>query len=182
MSENFISGGSSSSSGTVSPTVMFIPGSGFSATANSALSGANKIQLSGFYLPNSLTLNNIIVKVTTSDGVNSYDWGIYDAGGTLKAHVGINTVASTGVVDLPVVGAPVSLQPGKYYFAFTGNATTARIAVSIANVSTLTATFCAATTESATSGGGTGGLSSSATMPADSWSITNGNIHGFVLH
>jgi len=176
MSDQFAGGGGG---GSVSPITNFSPWGGMQALASvGALSGANKVQVSGFYLPNSITLNNIVVSVNASDAGNNYDWGIYDSSGNLKAHVGAHAVGATGIVDLAVVGAPVTLSAGKYYFAFTGAAVTAQLGRGPTGT-TLVSTF-ASLVESATTSSG-GALPATATMPADSWAQV-GTVHGFTLH
>lgn len=96
-----------------------------SAGALAALTGANKIKLYGVYLNTALQVSNITVRVSTPDAVNSYDMGLYSSdGSTLYFNVGPVTLPSGGTQDIPITGAPITLAPGRYIFAFTGTATT----------------------------------------------------------
>jgi hypothetical protein len=98
--------------------------------ANSAvqLTGvANTIRVWGLYIPARVVFSNITVYVNTADAVNSYDFGLYNSGGNLVAHIGAQTLPATAVQSFAVVGAPITLAPGLYFFAGTGNATTAQI-------------------------------------------------------
>jgi len=166
--------------GSSTPNTMAFPWGGMvGAVAATALSAANKIQISGFYLPNSVTVNNIVVSINTPDAANNYDWGVYDSTGALKVHVGAHVVPASGVVDLPVL-ASATLAAGKYYFAYTGNATVALITAAPNNVSTKEVTFLALV-ESATASAG-GALPATITIPADTWAAASASVHGFVLH
>lgn len=167
----------------VAPTTMFFPwggGMGLAGTTSvAALSGANKIQVSGFYLPNSVTFSNIIASFGTSDAGNNYDWGIYDNNGNLKAHVGAHAITSTGINDVAATGSPITLSAGKYYFAFTGNATIARINSPFVS-SVVIVSFAAVQEVSTTSTGGA--LPATISVPTDSWTTSTVNVHAFVLH
>lgn len=172
--------GGGGGSGSATPTTVFQPWGAFDAlTGITNLSGANKVQTTGFYLPNSVTFSNIVVIVATSDAGANYDWGIYNTSGSLLAHVGAHSVGATGVVDLAVVGAPITLVAGKYYFAFTGAAATARITRPGGAASSLVLTF-SDLTESGTASTG-GALPSTIVVPADSWASTL-TVHAFSLH
>lgn len=163
------------------PNTMFFPWGGTISTATvGSLTGANQIQLSGFYLPDAVTFSNIVVSVQTADAGNNYDWGIYDSSGKLKAHVGAQSIAGTGVLDVAVVGGPITLQPGKYYFAFTGAATTAILCHAGGPATVEFVTFLVRTESATVSVGGV--LPALATMPADSWTVNNSQVHGFALH
>lgn len=122
-----ISGGSTSSTPTGWPTSFWTNyGAAGNASAVQAL-GNNTYNLVCFSLPAALTLNKLLVWITTADAAGLYDIGIYNAAGTLVAHTGPIHLPSTGLQTLAVLGAPISLPPGKYYFATTGNAATAAL-------------------------------------------------------
>jgi hypothetical protein len=142
-----------------------------------ALSLAGKIQTSGFYVPYSVTASSIVVAVGTADAGNNYDWGIYDSSGNLKTHVGARTVPGTGVVDVTV--ASFSLTAGKYYFAFTGAATTALLKAASGTAATTFATFSGTQEVVTTSSGGA--LPSTITVLADAW-VNSSALHAFTLH
>lgn len=163
------------------PNAVAQPWGGFTAPTVSvgALSLANKIQASGFFLPNPVSFSNIVIGVVAADAVNSYDWGIYDTGGSLKAHVGARTVPATGLVDTAVSGGTIFLSAGKYYFAFTGNATTAVLG-RVAGAATMPIFSFLLLVELSTASSG-GALPSTAAFPADTWA-SGLTVHGFTLH
>jgi hypothetical protein len=70
-------------------------------------------------------ISNVAVGVLTADAVNLYDIGLYNAALSLIAHIGAQTLPATGFQHFALVGAPITLFPGLYYYAFTGNSTTA---------------------------------------------------------
>src|SRR6185369_8616395 len=109
-------------SSTPSPTTLFAPWGGIvsSAITTGSLSGANKIQVSGFYVPNSVQFSKIALHINTGDG-STADWGVYDSSGTLKASVGGHAVGAGGFDDRNTSQGSVTLAVGKYYFAFTAN-------------------------------------------------------------
>lgn len=111
--------------------------------------GANKVWISGFVLPAPITFSSITMNVQTADAVNNVDWGIYSPAGNLLTHIGAQIVAATGYRRLATSGAPVTLAPGRYLFAFTTNSATFAIFYS-AN----TATAWAINTNVAASAGG----------------------------
>jgi len=86
---------------------------------------ANNVYAQGIELKAYYTFSNISVTVATADGANPTDFGIYTAAGTLVAHVGAATYGSTGNKNLALTGgsgAPYTLAPGNYVFAFTSSA------------------------------------------------------------
>lgn len=141
------------------------------------LSAANKIQMSGFVLSTAVTFGKIVLSVASLDAGNNYDWGIYDATGVLKAHIGAQTFPSSGVQTFTIVSGPVSLQPAQYFAAFTGNANTAQVS----RPGILTSLFgtVLGVTESVTSSSG-GVLPNTVTVPSTAWSLS-ANVHSFVL-
>lgn len=160
---------------------MFFPYGG-SASESFAVSigTANKVLLNGFYTPTSITFSKIAVLVGIADAVNSYDWGIYDSSGSLKAHVGARTVPATGVVDLSVIGAPISLTSGKYYFSVTGNSTNLNLGIA-AGSNIGNSTFLNLTASTTTTVGGV--LPASCVVPADSLAMgTAVTLFSFILH
>jgi hypothetical protein len=89
----------------------------------------NKVTLLGFVLPVAVTFNKLSIAVQVADATGLYDWGLYDSTGALICHVGAQTIPATGVNTQTVTGAPISLNPGKYYLGLTANATLAKISV-----------------------------------------------------
>lgn len=97
------------------------------ASASTTLTAANQVYITGFVLPYALTFSNLGVFIQTADAVNLYSFGIYSQAGTLVAHSAAATIPATGDHTFAVVGGPVTIAPGLYLMAFTGNANTAAI-------------------------------------------------------
>jgi len=88
-------------------------------------SAANKMMLWGVVLPYAITTTKVTYSVGVADNsANTYDLGVYDSTGTLRVHVGSTAgttfAPSTGAKTLNWV-ASATLQPGKYYIAFTSS-------------------------------------------------------------
>lgn len=114
---------------------------------------ANQTRVMAFQLGYALTFSNIGVKVAVLDAGHNYDFGIYDAAGTLVAHIGAQTLPATGNLGFAVVGAPITITPGLYMFAMTGAATTAALGYD----SGISITLFSNQSYSATSGGALNG-------------------------
>ncbi len=169
--------------------------------AGTSLSAANQTRLFGFTLNAPVTFTNIVFNVATADTAagslcgafaDCYSVGIYNAtttfegwqstggvpsAGTLIAHCAATAFNTTGVLDCTTVEGSLTIQPGEYYFAFTGNATTAAITYAAGGIS-----FASNALPSA---GGTttnGALNSSITVPADSWIVASSKQLVFALH
>jgi len=101
-------------------------------TSGGAPGAANQIDLSVIYLPN-VSFSHITVDVSTSDSSTSdfYSWAITDTAGNVKCSMSaaVNLTA-TGTDQQACSQGTVTLANGNYIFAFTGNATTAKIAYS----------------------------------------------------
>ena len=95
---------------------------------------ANTVCLTGFVLERPLTFSSIWVDVRAHNS-NPVDFGIYDHLGNLVADVGACALASNTVQALPVLNAPITLQPGRYLFAFTAEDNTL-------SITETTAQFC----------------------------------------
>jgi hypothetical protein len=87
-------------------------------------SAQNAINLSEFILPLTVSFSKMLFSVAVADASNNSDIGIVDASGSLKCDVGAQTFATTGTKDLSCTQGSVTLQPGRYYFAFTTAAAT----------------------------------------------------------
>jgi hypothetical protein len=86
---------------------------------------ANTLLLIGFTLPAPVTFSNLVIGVTTGDGTNNSDVGIYNSAGTLIADAGAQHFSTTGnTVKIAMVQGSQTIQPGKYYLAYTSTATT----------------------------------------------------------
>lgn len=121
-------------------------------------SGGNAILLWAVEIDHTVTVNNIAFNISTLDATNHYDIGIYgpncSASGScsLVTHVGAASYASTGTKNPAATSAPVSITPGLYYIATTGDATTSQIGTSNSNafvLNPLSTTTGTATTSTA---------------------------------
>lgn len=130
--------------------------------------GNNFIALFGFVFTVAVKLNKIVIPIAAADAVNLYDIGLYTAAGALACHQGAATVPSTGVQSFPMTGGPITLPPGRYYLATTGQAATAEYFFQ--NNATGLWSFLLASTSIATTGGV---LNSTITPPADSLTGTS---------
>lgn len=88
---------------------------------------ANKLEVMGLGIGYQVQFSNIFINVDTADGAHLYDVGLYNSLGTLVADIGAQALPSTGIHSFAVVGAPVTINPGLYFFAFTGNSALAAI-------------------------------------------------------
>lgn len=168
--------------------------------ASTTLGSANITRLFGFTLDVPVNFSHIVFNVGTADTASGslcgafadcYAVGIYNAtttfesgsstggvpaAGTLIAHCAAAAFNTTGVLDCTTVEGSVTLQPGAYYFAFTGNATTAALTTATGN------SFASDTVPTAGSATTNGVLNSSMTPPADSWNLLTGRQMIFSLH
>lgn len=98
-------------------------------------SNATHIVTGGFFLPWLTTCaHGISVLVTVTDAVGNYAVGIYDINGNLKLHTTAQHLPSTFYQDLVVVETlPVTLQPGIYFFGWSGTAAVAGLAINDTN-------------------------------------------------
>jgi len=104
------------------PTNIFIIG-GQADSSNATV--ANKVNYSGFYLTTSLTFTTLGVDISTPDGVNNSDIGIYNAAGSsLLANIGAQHLGSGGLQSFTITQGTVTLQPARYLLAFTSAAGT----------------------------------------------------------
>lgn len=95
--------------------------------ASTGLGGANQVYIIGFANPSNVTFANISVAIQTADAVNLYDLGVYNQAGSLLAHIGAQSLPSTGNQTFAVSGGSKTISAGLYVFAFTGNSTTAAL-------------------------------------------------------
>lgn len=92
-----------------------------------ALSGANAVDITPFYVPAELTISTIGVYLNTADAVNSYSFGITTTAGVVVAHTATAATGAFGgnTEERAIVEGTVTLQPGWYILGITGNNTTA---------------------------------------------------------
>jgi hypothetical protein len=139
-----------------------VSGVTFSTTANQAAWW-------GVVLTFPLTTTQVTYYVGTADNTsNTYDIGVYDNAGNLKAPIGSTAgttfASTTGGKTLSWTSA-VTLQPGRYYLAVTTSCTSSCAALDGDNASAVTFLSRGIVL---VAGGGT--LSGPITPPADAWS------------
>jgi hypothetical protein len=93
----------------------------------------NTLNVYGFSLLAQVRFSNITVYIGTADNANNCDLGLYNSSGTLVAHIGAQHLPATNNQTFAIVGAPITLNPGIYFFATTSVATTAAIYISGGN-------------------------------------------------
>jgi len=171
----------------IAPTPKWVNTSATAGTQNSVtLGSANITRLFGFTLDTLVNFSHIVFSVTTTDTTSGslcgafadcYDVGIYNSGGTLVANCATMALNDAGVQDCATLQGTLTLQPGAYYFAFTGNASVATLTYAVSNFS-----FASDAVPTAGSTTTNGVLNSSMTPPADSWTLLNAKQIIFVLH
>jgi len=150
------------------PWITVYRGGGSSTFSTSS----NVVKLWGVVLTWPLTTTQLTYNVSTADsntsGACNYDIGLADTSGTIKAHIGATanqTFGSSGSHTVNWTGGSATLQPGKYYVAFTTSCTANTAALS-GDGSAASVTF----QNGGTAGIAAGGALTSFTGPADSWS------------
>jgi hypothetical protein len=96
------------------------------AGATASLGTTNHVAVFPFNVQVARVVTNITIEVTTSGVAQLYDIGILDTAGNLLAHVGAQTLTNTATATVLALTAPISLSPGTYLLAITGNGTTAK--------------------------------------------------------
>lgn len=127
---------------------------------------SNTVKVWGIVIPYGVSFSHIDYDVSTLDSSTSdnYDVGLYGPCGVgaascpLVTHIGAQNLSSTGYKQASVTSS--TIQPGLYWIAITGNATTAQVATT--SVSEWTA--CPSTNSSTTSSAGA--LPSSIAIPS----------------
>lgn len=104
---------------------VFVMGDTGGANVNPA--GANQIRLFGLVIPYPLTCSHLITYETTADGTGLYDVGIYNTSGSLVANTGAHHLGAGVIDDIAITQGSIRINPGKYFFAFTGDAVTGAI-------------------------------------------------------
>ena len=117
-------------SGSACPTQFTKFAMGF-LSAGQGPSAANAINVSVIYLPN-IQFSHLTVDVSTTDSSSSdfYGWAVTDLSGNVKCSITAISLTVGGTNDQSCTQGTVTLPSGAYIFAFTGNATTAKIAYS----------------------------------------------------
>ena len=146
-----------------------IPGSVQTGTPIGFDTNANKAYVWAVSIPYPLKSSNVVYYVQGLDSSgNTYDIGIYDSGGNLKAHIGPTAgstfSATSGLHTAAWTSANVVLQPGIYFVAITCSATSGQATLGYGYMLSWVGK-----TEEAVSSGGT--LGASVTVPSSpAWS------------
>ena len=146
---------------------------------SSVSAGTNVTALWGFLLPYPVTTSKITYDVTTVDnGANKYNIGIYNYSGNLLAQIGATAgttfAPSAAFHSLAWSKGATTLQPGRYYIAFTTDCTSKCAAI---GATATYVSFAIASSGGASSGGA---LPATLTAPADNWAV--GNQPTIVIH
>lgn len=129
---------------------------------------ANNTQVIGFNVVSPLTFSHIAPFITTADGVNNNDLGVYNQAGTqLIANVGAQHMASTGWQGFATLQGAVTIPAGLYVFAFTSVGSTFAI-----GQNAVLLTWCGPSSSGGASVGGA--LPSTVTVPAFTLSGNSG--------
>jgi len=80
---------------------------------------ANSLCLTGFSLPASCQFGHIVAHIATADGAHNSDIGVYDSTGTLKANIGAQALAASGVQTFAILQGLITITAGMYFMAFT---------------------------------------------------------------
>jgi hypothetical protein len=100
--------------GTVNPAT--------ATTTTSALT-ANQVRVMQFVLPFACTVRKVVSEITTLSVGGFYGVGLYDAAGNRVVTTGAQSTTNTGIFSV-TLSTPVTLVPGVYYSAWTGDNTT----------------------------------------------------------
>jgi hypothetical protein len=145
-------------------------------SAGQAPSSANAIDVSTIYLPN-IQFSHITVDVSTTDSSTSdfYSWAITDTSGNVKCSIAAANLTVGGANDASCIQGTVNLVSGKYIFAFTGNATTGKIAYS----GTAPLSLSSAVSSSTSSGGA---ITFPISIPAIGVTYSSYGLPALILH
>jgi hypothetical protein len=94
-------------------------------SSNNMNFSANTVPMYYIHIDDFLTVANFTFHVTVADSTagHNYDWGMYNLSGELIWNLGATSFPSTGVVTTPFAQGKVTIVPGNYWLAFTGNHT-----------------------------------------------------------
>jgi hypothetical protein len=145
-------------------------------SAGQAPSANNAVNVSVIYLPN-IQFSKLTVDVSTTDASTSdfYSWAITDPSGAVKCSITAVNLTAGGASDQSCTQGTVTLPAGPYIFAFTGNATTAKIAYS--GTAPLALSSATSTTTSAS-----GAMSFPLAIPAAGVTYSSYGLPAIILH
>ena len=122
-------GSACGSGGGGSSITFYAPPPNIAGSVQIAPSTTNAINVIPFLVPMQLQFSKLTIDIGTTDstGGDLYDVGIYSLSGALQCNWGATAFTASGPTDGSCTQGTVTLAPGNYIFAFTGNATTAKI-------------------------------------------------------
>lgn len=82
---------------------------------------ANAIVMFPLYVPYPVSVQKLLLNITTNDAANHYDFGIYDVDGNLIVSLGATIFGATGVIATAFKQGTLVLSPGMYWFAVTAD-------------------------------------------------------------
>jgi len=123
------SGAACGSGGGGGTLTFFAPPPNVAGSVQIAPSATNAVNVIPFLVPVQLQFSKLTIDIGTADstGGDLYDVGIYSMSGALECNWGATPFTATGPTDGSCAQGTVTLAPGNYVFAFTGNATAAKI-------------------------------------------------------
>ncbi len=162
-------------SGSPCPTLFTKFAMGF-VSAGQAPSANNAIDVSVIYLPN-IQFSKLAVDVSTTDASTSdfYGWAITDLSGNVKCSITAVNLTAGGASDQSCTQGTVTLPAGAYLFAFTGNATTAKIAYSGTAPLALSSAVSSSTSSS-------GAITSPISVPSAGVTYSGYGLPAIILH
>lgn len=146
------------------------------ASAGQPPSANNAIDVSVIYLPN-IQFSHLSVDVSTTDSSTSdfYGWAITDLSGNVKCSITAVNITAGGASDQACTQGTVTLTSGAYLFAFTGNATTGKIAYSGTAPLALSSTVSSSTSSS-------GAITSPISVPSAGVTYSSYGLPAIILH
>ncbi|MGC1686695.1 MAG: hypothetical protein WA734_13805, partial [Candidatus Acidiferrales bacterium] len=122
-------GAACGSGGGGSAITFYAPPPNIAGSVQIAPSTTNGINVIPFLVPMQLQFSKLTIDIGTTDstGGDLYDVGIYSLSGALQCNWGATAFTASGPTDGSCTQGTITLAPGNYIFAFTGNATTAKI-------------------------------------------------------
>lgn len=94
-------------------------------TGSSIAGGANTICLFGIEVYMPVAASKLIIDIIGADatGGDKFDFGLYDTNGNQIFNIGAASYTTTGTKTLSFAQGAITIQPGFYWFAVTGNNT-----------------------------------------------------------
>jgi hypothetical protein len=185
---------SATSESETAQTIWSWPGGNTTSSANAnPVSGsimnfvANQVNFFYVNIDKPIQVGKFSFLVASSD-THHYDWGMYDLSGTLIWNLGATIFNSTGLIETPLAQGTVTIQPGNYWLAFTGDGTgiffqgvtSSQVSPAMFFANSKTGTPAWWTSSTVSTGGTLTGLSPVVpSAPTTASNLTNGIINSF---